>query len=197
MLVRGTSSQSASFFLANETKRWTFPPNHFTVAITGAGCPYALHSKDPCNQPLEWPLPCVVRDGHRSTAIQLHFWMISLNARDTLKQSTIELISTRLSTVDWHDISESAREPPSWWRSYQCESKSFLSIDQYSNNTTWLFHSIPNFLSLYKSSQFMLIEIHIVEHLIQILYHIYPAGCGIARVGASPLSKNDNRFSVS
>lgn len=95
------------------------------------------------------------------------------DTRDTLKQSTIELISTRLSTVDWHVISESAREPPSWWRSYQCESKSFLSIDQYSNNTTCLFHSIPIVLSLYKSSQSMLIEIHLVENLIQILYHIY------------------------
>ena len=27
--------------------------------------------------------------------------------------------------------------------------------------------------------------------------HIHPAGCGIARVGASPWSKNDNPFSVS
>ena len=30
-----------------------------------------------------------------------------------------------------------------------------------------------------------------------LFYLIYPAGCGIARVGASPLSKNDNPFSVS
>ena len=29
------------------------------------------------------------------------------------------------------------------------------------------------------------------------IYLIYPAGCGIARVGASPLSNNDNPFSVS
>ena len=60
--------------------------------------------------------------------------------------------------------------------------------------------SIFSILIILSKSVLFILSISFLSVLLNLnylFYLIYPAGCGIARVGASPLSKNDNPFSVS